>query len=442
MANYWDDALTAIQSWTIDDSQANPDKGAWKDAFIISTAQAGMQYEFDTAKDAQQTNNQISLINALGAVEKQNTEAASAQTFNQNLAYMTQSQALAKDYLGFESQQGRLNIAEEGFQARQLQQVTDAGALDRAKLDQATALATSYMTTQGKLGEAQIKADSDLSMTKINSQTALGTAAINSQTALGTAAINKDAMLGSAQIQSAATLGAAGIQANATLGAASINKDATLGAASINKDATLGAATIDKEARLGVAGIELEGFKYGQDAETQRTGLTTEADKWQTAYSQDSETTRRRLEVDSAERQNTYSQDSETGRFRYGQDAETQRFTYGQDAESARNRYTQDSETSRFTYGQDAETQRFTYGQDAESARNRYSQDAETNRFTYGQDSETTRTGMNLRSQERQIGIKGEQDRKSMELGGDVYRRNLAFDRSSAYLAAKTGTAR
>lgn len=130
MANWWDEAYSAITQWSVGADQLNKDRGAYKDAFIANAAEKGLNYELTSRLMNESTAQEKDLMQSAADLDRRNTLDLMTGEHQFKMAGMQESNRLSKDYLAAQGYQERETIAETGNQARKTQEVTNKGALD------------------------------------------------------------------------------------------------------------------------------------------------------------------------------------------------------------------------------------------------------------------------------------------------------------------------
>jgi hypothetical protein len=192
-------------------------------------------------------------------------------------------------------------------------------------------------------------------------------------------------------------VGLAAADADRTVGLAQANATTTVGLASA--DAAKYGANADKEARLGTALYELQGSKYASDASREVGLAQAEASKYGFEWDYKGRVEAAKYgymgQVESAREQGAAARDVADTEGRYG---------------LAATRYSQDSETTRAREGYaSAERQIGLTGN-------------ETRRTVETQGEQSRKT----------VATEGEQARLNIRTTGDEQRRSLAYDRANA----------
>lgn len=123
LPDYYRNTLDTIANWNIGVDQRNPDRGAYRDAFMMSTAEKGVNYDLASRLMDQSVNNEMNLTRQAADLDRRNTLDLMSAEHGFNLQGMKTSQALAKDYayaqgniqsnlIKTEGEQARLNIRE------------------------------------------------------------------------------------------------------------------------------------------------------------------------------------------------------------------------------------------------------------------------------------------------------------------------------------------
>lgn len=136
---WWDQAYAAIQKQPVQPNQQNQDWGAMKDAFLLSTAEKGLNYELTRALSAAATNDEKGLMQLSADLDRRNTLDLMAGEQKFKIEGLQAANDLSKDYLSAEGAQSRANIAAQGEQDRSLQYLQNTGAIDVAKQQRAAA---------------------------------------------------------------------------------------------------------------------------------------------------------------------------------------------------------------------------------------------------------------------------------------------------------------
>ncbi len=133
-STWWDQAYSSIVKTPVKPNQQNQDWGAMRDAFRISTAEKGLNYELTRALSASATNDEKGLMQLSADLDRRNTLDLMAGEQKFKIEGLSVANALSKDYLAAEGAQSRANISAQGEQDRSLQQVQNEGAMGVANI--------------------------------------------------------------------------------------------------------------------------------------------------------------------------------------------------------------------------------------------------------------------------------------------------------------------
>ena len=132
--NWWDQAYSAIQKKPVEPDQRNQDWGAMRDAFMVSSAEKGLNYELTRALSASATNDEKGLMQLSADLDRRNTLDLMAGEQQFKIEGLKTANALSKDYLAAEGSQSRANISAQGEQDRSLQQIQNEGSMGVANI--------------------------------------------------------------------------------------------------------------------------------------------------------------------------------------------------------------------------------------------------------------------------------------------------------------------
>ena len=127
MANWWDEAYSDITKWSVNADQLNKDRGSYKDAFQMNTAEKGLNYDLTSKLMNQSTDQEKSMVQLSADLDRRNTLDLMTGEHNFKVAGMQESNRLSKDYLSAEGFQTRETLAEQGYQDRASKQVENQG---------------------------------------------------------------------------------------------------------------------------------------------------------------------------------------------------------------------------------------------------------------------------------------------------------------------------
>lgn len=130
MANWWDEAYSAITQWSVSADQLNKDRGAYKDAFVANAAEKGLNYELTSRLMNESTTQEKDLMQSAADLDRRNTLDLMTGEHQFKMAGMQESNRLSKDYLAAQGYQERETLAEQGNQTRRTQEVVNKGAVD------------------------------------------------------------------------------------------------------------------------------------------------------------------------------------------------------------------------------------------------------------------------------------------------------------------------
>lgn len=130
MANWWDEAYSAITEWSVNADQLNKDRGAYKDAFVANAAEKGLNYDLASRLMKESTEQEKELMQGAADLDRRNTLDLMTGEHNFKIAGMQESNRLSKDFLEAQGFQERETLAEQGYQSRRTQELANKGALD------------------------------------------------------------------------------------------------------------------------------------------------------------------------------------------------------------------------------------------------------------------------------------------------------------------------
>jgi hypothetical protein len=130
MANWWDEAYSAVQNWSVNANQLNPDRGAYQDAFTMNAAEKGLNQDITTKLMDKSYNQDLGKMQSSADLDLRNSKEMMATENTFKIAGMEKASQLSLGYLAAESAEGRTTLKEQGNQSRQLQEVTNTGMKD------------------------------------------------------------------------------------------------------------------------------------------------------------------------------------------------------------------------------------------------------------------------------------------------------------------------
>lgn len=137
MANWWDEAYSAIQNWSVDADQRSKTRQSDRDTFMLAMAEKGKNYELTSKMMRDSTDQEKELMQGSADLDRRNTLDTMAAEHNFQIAGLQESNRLGKDYMAAEGYQQRESLAEEGYQKRELQRVTNEGQRDVSSIQAA-----------------------------------------------------------------------------------------------------------------------------------------------------------------------------------------------------------------------------------------------------------------------------------------------------------------
>lgn len=243
-SNWWDEAYAAIQKTPVTPTQQNNDWGAMRDAFLISTAEKGLNYELTRALSAAATAEEKELMGLSADLDRRNTLDLMTAEQMFKLEGLEAANALSKDYLSAEGAQSRANIAAQGDVDMGVQQLRNTGAENVATTQAGASMYDADQRLEGVRAQAfaeQYVADQQRGAAETVATTQAGAAR-------DVATTQADAQVNVATTQADASRDVAGTQASAARDVAAIQ-----------------------------GGFSLEGIRAQQAGETQRTGMALDS---------------------------------------------------------------------------------------------------------------------------------------------------------------------
>jgi len=362
MANWWDEAYSDITKWSVNADQLNKDRGSYKDAFQMNTAEKGLNYDLTSKLMNQSTDQEKSMVQLSADLDRRNTLDLMTGEHNFKVAGMQESNRLSKDYLASEGFQTRETLAEQGFQDRASKQVTNQGT---------------YAVAREQRGAAENVASTNAAAERYGAEQQRAAAEGVAGTQAGAQRYGADRNLDMANTQAASERYGADQQrygaqdvANTQAGAQRYGADRNLDMANTQAASERYGADQQRAAAEGVAGTQAGAQRYGAD---------------------------RNLDVANAQ-------------------AFAERYVSDQQRQGAENVAGTQAQAQRDISRTEGDTARDVAGiQGGYGLRSVETQDR----------GETARTAMNLGSQERQIGLSGNESRRTIETQGEQSRRNI-----------------
>lgn len=105
-----------------------------RDAFMVSSAEKGLNYELTRALSASATNDEKGLMQLSADLDRRNTLDLMAGEQQFKIEGLKTANALSKDYLAAEGAQSRANISAQGEQDRSLQSLQNEGSSSVANI--------------------------------------------------------------------------------------------------------------------------------------------------------------------------------------------------------------------------------------------------------------------------------------------------------------------
>lgn len=127
--NWWDEAYNGILNWSVNPNQLNADRGVMQDAFQISAAEKGLNYDITSRLMQRSTADEKSLMQLSADLDRRNTLDLMTGEHGFKIAGMQEANRLSKDYLAAEGIETRRNYQTQGEEQRK--GIVTSGEQDR-----------------------------------------------------------------------------------------------------------------------------------------------------------------------------------------------------------------------------------------------------------------------------------------------------------------------
>lgn len=118
VGTWWDKAYQDINNWSITEEQKNPDRGIYQDAFQMSMAEKGYDFDLQRAMTNELAGHERGMMTLSADLDRRNTMDLMGAEHGWKIAGMETQQRLGKDYLAAETESGVRLGQEEGLQQR------------------------------------------------------------------------------------------------------------------------------------------------------------------------------------------------------------------------------------------------------------------------------------------------------------------------------------